>query len=58
VVYFLFFFIFSYVMVWGDLGYISGCDYIFCGFFLLRFRVCDEGFGPMQSIQRFGSGEP
>jgi hypothetical protein len=32
-----FFFIFPYFMVWGNLGYIFGCDYISYGLILLRF---------------------
>jgi hypothetical protein len=27
-------------MVWGNLGYIFGCDYISYGLILLRFWVC------------------
>jgi hypothetical protein len=37
---FIFFFIFPYFMVWGNLGYIFGCDYISYGLILLRFWVC------------------
>nr|URX52637.1 NADH dehydrogenase subunit 4 [Glyptotermes brevicaudatus] len=37
---FFFFFIFPYFMVWGNLGYIFGCDYISYGLILLSFWVC------------------
>nr|URX52872.1 NADH dehydrogenase subunit 4 [Glyptotermes sp. 2 AB-2022a] len=37
---FFFFFVFPYFMVWGNLGYIFGCDYISYGLIFLSFWVC------------------
>nr|UQJ75243.1 NADH dehydrogenase subunit 4 [Glyptotermes sp.] len=36
----LFFFVFPYFMVWGNLGYLFGCDCISYGLILLSFWIC------------------
>jgi hypothetical protein len=40
VISFTYFFVFPYYMVWGNLGYMFGCDYISYDLILFRFWVC------------------
>nr|URX54014.1 NADH dehydrogenase subunit 4 [Glyptotermes sp. 14 AB-2022a] len=51
---FIFLFTFPYFMVWGNLGYLFGCDYISYGLILLSFWICVLMVTASESVLRSG----
>nr|AIY62161.1 NADH dehydrogenase subunit 4 [Glyptotermes sp. B TB-2014] len=49
---FMFFFCFPYFMVWGNLGYMFGCDCISYGLILLSFWICVLMITASESVLR------
>nr|URX53366.1 NADH dehydrogenase subunit 4 [Glyptotermes fuscus] len=49
---FAFFFVFPYFMVWGNLGYMFGCDCISYGLILLSFWICVLMITASESVLR------